>query len=266
MTKVGVYSIVRVTAIVYGGEDGNASELLAPWLLPLALATLVLGTLGAFGAERLATMVAYLTIASVGTMLAAISAGASGGLAAGIYYLAHSTLAIAILFLLSDLLGRQRGALADVLHAGPRLNQSAALGLAFLAAGATVAGLPPSSGFLGKLMVLQSVQSSALVAVWTVVLGTSFLMVLACVRAGSLLLWNVAETPRQRSLAPRAGEWAAVAALGACSVMLVIFAAPLRDYANAAAEELASPRTYVEAVLGATRGGDLRPLPGARAP
>jgi multicomponent K+:H+ antiporter subunit D len=266
MTKVGVYSIVRVTTIVYGGESGAAGDLLAGWLLPLALVTLALGAMGAFAAERLTRMIAYLTIASVGTMLAAIEAGGSNGLAAAIYYAAHSTLAVAILFLVADLIARQRAAYADVLHPGPRIAHAAGLGLAFLVAGAAVSGLPPTSGFLGKLMVLQSVHPAAAALVWPIVLGTSFMTVVACVRAGSLMLWNVAQAPPNMRDAPRSGEWLGVAVLGASSILLVAFAAPLRAYAHAAAAQLASPGKYVDAVLGPDRSSFVRPMSPVRAP
>ncbi|MGZ8155125.1 MAG: monovalent cation/H+ antiporter subunit D [Burkholderiales bacterium] len=265
MTKVGVYSIVRVTTLVYGG-GASPDDLLSPWLLPLALATLAIGALGALGAQRLTTMVAYLTVASVGTMLAAVAAGGTNGLAAAIYYLAHSTVAIAILFLLADLLSRQRGALADVLHGGPPIARSAALGLAFLMAGASIAGIPPFSGFVGKLMVLQSVQGTAAApGVWIEERGARGVSILACVRAGSLVLWRVSGTP-ESTAEPRTGEWVAVAALFACGALLVALAGPVTRYAGDAAAQAASPRAYIDAVLGSADVDRLRPLPGARHP
>ena len=268
MTKVGVYAIIRVTTLIFGADAGAAADLASPWLLPLALATLALGALGALGAQRLATMSAYLTIASVGTMLAAVSAGAAAGLSAALYYLAHSTLAIAMLFVISDLLGRSRGEQGDALREGPPLRHAAALGLAFLFAGATVAGVPPSTGFLGKLLVLGSVRDSAAAAlIWAVVLVSSFLMLMSCVRAGSLVLWKVGDPlPRASATASgpgRPGEWCALAGLMACSAALIVFAGPAKDYADAAAAQLASPERYVRAVLGHARGDLVRPLPAA---
>jgi multicomponent K+:H+ antiporter subunit D len=264
MTKVGVYSIVRITSLVFGQDAGGAADLLSPWLLPLALSTLAIGALGALGAQRLATMTAYLTMASVGTMLSAIAAGAASGIAAAVYYAAHSTIVIAILFLLTDLLGRQRGSIGDALQRGPPLTHAALPGLLFLFAGATVAGLPPSSGFIGKLMVLLSVRGAGEAAVvWAVVLATSFLMVVACVRAGSIVLWNVRSRPDKGvASVPRRGEWAAVAFLASCSVALVVAAGPAQRFAEQAAEQLGARELYVNAVLGAKRTDLLHALPG----
>ncbi|MDF0668247.1 MAG: monovalent cation/H+ antiporter subunit D [Nitrospira sp.] len=261
MTKVGIYAIIRITTLIFTRGESAVMELTSPWLMPVALLTLAFGTLGALGAQRLATLTAYLTIASVGTILTGVADGGSKGLAAALYYLAHSTLAIAILFLVADLLGRSRGAVRDQLHPGPPLRQAAPLGLAFLFAGATVAGIPPSSGFLGKLMILQSTTTGlSVVLVWTVILMTSVLTLISCSRAGSIVLWNVTEPlPVGPAHAPRAGEWTALGALATCSLLLVLFAAPIKRYTDETAAQLLSPASYVHAVLGPQRDGLVRP-------
>jgi len=261
MTKVGVYALIRVTTLIYGGEGEGGMELTSSWLLPLALMTIALGTLGALGADRLAAMTAYLMIASIGTILTAVSIGGVAALSAALYYLAHSTIVVAGLFLLIDLLGRDRGDVGDSLHPAPQIRRAGLLGIAFLFGGATVAGVPPSSGFVGKVMVLQSAHDAAAAApIWTVVLVTSVLVLVGCARAGSVVFWNTAEVrPRQQAHPPRPGEWMALAALGACSLLLVLCAAPVKRYADRTAAQLASPAVYVEAVLGSEQGGLVRP-------
>lgn len=261
MTKVGVYAIIRITTLIYGAEAGVVMELTSPWLLPCALITLGIGALGALGAGRLATMSAYLTIASVGTIITAVAIGGAAAVSAGLYYLAHSTIVIGLLFLVGDLIGRSRGDMNDQIHPGPQIRYAAGLGLAFLFSGATVAGVPPLSGFLGKFMVLQSARdAAAVVPIWTVIVMTSLLMLVGCARAGSIVLWNVTDPLQSEPAhAPRAGEWTALAALAACSLLLVLFAAPLTRYTDETAAQLLSPASYIEAVLGSQRDGLVRP-------
>ncbi len=261
MTKVGVYAIIRITTLIYGAEAAVVMELTSPWLLPCALITIGLGALGALGAGRLATMTAYLTIASAGTILTAVAIGGAAAFSAGLYYLAHSTIVIAMLFLLGDLLGRSRGDMSDQIHPGPQIRGATSLGLAFLFAGATVAGVPPLSGFLGKFMVLQSAKDAlAVIPIWTIIVMTSVLMLVGCARAGSIVLWNVTDPlPSAPAPAPRAGELTALAALGACSLLLVLFAAPITRYTDETAAQLLSPASYIEAVLGSQRDGLVRP-------
>ncbi len=264
MTKVGIYAIIRLTTLIYRADAGSAMELTAPWFLPAALITLAVATVGALGAERLAVLTAYLTIASAGTILTAVAIGGGAALSAALYYLAHSTFVIALLFLVTDLLGRSRGGLQDLLHPGPLPRNAGALSLAFLVAAATVVGVPPFSGFLGKLMVLQSAKDAvALGAVWAVVLVTSVLTLISCSRAGTILLWNVTD-PLQTGPEhpPRAGEWAALAALAGCSLLLVILAGPITRYTDETAAQLISPAAYIEAVLGAPGHDLIRPYPG----
>ncbi|MCC2641729.1 MAG: monovalent cation/H+ antiporter subunit, partial [Nitrospira sp.] len=156
---------------------------------------------------------------------------------------------------------RSRGDMNDQIHPGPQIRRAAGLGLAFLFAGATVAGVPPLSGFLGKLMLLQSTEGAmAVVLVWTVILATSLLMLVGCARAGSIVLWNVTDLlPSDPAHAPRAGEWMALAALATCSLLLVLFAAPITRYTDETAAQLLSPSSYIEAVLGPQRDGLVRP-------
>ena len=133
--------------------------------------------------------------------------------------------------------------------------------LGFGVGGPTGAGVPPSTGFLGKLMVLQSAKDATAVApIWTVIVVTSVLMLAGCARAGSIVLWNVTEPqPREQAHSPRGGEWMALAALAGCSLLLILFAAPVKRYLDETAVQLISPAGYVEAVLGPQQDGLVRP-------
>ena len=75
----------------------------------------MMGLLGALGARELRVQIAYLVIVSVGTLLAGVSLNHQEALAASLYYLIHSTLICGALFLLADLILRQRGEMAILL-------------------------------------------------------------------------------------------------------------------------------------------------------
>lgn len=134
------------------------------------------------------------------------------------------------------------------------------LGLTFLFGGATVAGIPPSSGFMGKLMILQSTTNGLSVAlIWTVILVTSVLTLVTCSRAGSIMLWNYVEPDQPtHDRPPRVGEWTALAALAGCSIGLVIFAAPVTHYTGEIGAQLTSPGSYIHAVLGSGQDDFIR--------
>ncbi len=256
MTKVGVYSIIRVHGVILGEGAGAAALAAAPWLLPLALLTTVLGVLGALAAHSLARLVSYLTVASVGTILVGVGLFTPAALSAALYYMVHSTLVIAALFLLVELVASQRGNVGDRLQPAAPVAQPVLLGLMTLLGAASAAGLPPLPGFLGKLMVLQSAAATpAQVWVWTVVLTAGFLTMVGLARAGSILFWNVQPAGAQPA---RAGSsWrltSATLGLLGLSLVLAAAAAPLKRYTDAAAAQLSDRAAYAQAVLGPVGG------------
>lgn len=274
MTKVGVYSIVRVHWVVFGVDAGAASLTVQAWVLPLALTTGVLGVLGALAAHSMNRLVAYLTVASVGTVLAGVGLFTPETLSAALYYMLHSTVVIAGLFLFVELLAAQRGAVGDKLQPAHAVREPVLLGVMMLFGAASAAGLPPLPGFLGKLMILQS--SAGLPAqawVWTVVLGVGFFTIVGLARAGVVVFWHVQPDAPTASQPNAAGSsvrlllapWAFMAV----TVGMAVLAAPIKGYTDATAQQLTDKAAYADAVLGRQGGAALRttvPYDGRRGP
>lgn len=253
MTKVGAYSILRVYSLFAGTDSGPLAGLLDIWLLPLALATLALGILGAAASTGLRQQAAYFVVASVGTLLTAFGLGDADALAAGLYYLPHSTFATAALFLLADSIARSRGELGDRFEPGPAIQRAPLVGSLFFAVAVAVAGLPPLSGFLAKFMLLRAaLDTSSAGWVLTVVLATGLLGVIVLARSGSLLFYRT-HSPQGALPTPSAAALVPVAGLLALIVGLTVAAGPVSEYATATAAQLVSPQRYVDAVLGETR-------------
>jgi multicomponent K+:H+ antiporter subunit D len=252
MTKVGAYSILRVMTLIFGAQAGGVA-LIEPWLLPLALATLLIGLLGALAARGLREQAAYLVVASVGTLLTAFSLGSVAGIAAGLYYLPHSVFTGAALFLLADRIAQGRGSLADRFEPGPAMAGAALLGGLFFIAAMLAAGLPPLSGFVGKFLLLRAaLEHPAWPWIMAVTLIGGLLGLIALARAGSLLFFH---TPPAEEGAPApppfdAGALLPVFGLLALTIGLTLAAGPLHAYASATAEQLLQPYHYVHAVLG----------------
>jgi multicomponent K+:H+ antiporter subunit D len=268
MTKVGVYSIVRVHWQLYGAEAGHAALTAADWLLPLALATSALGVLGALAAHTLRRLVANLTVSSVGTILAGVGLFTPGTLSAALYYTLHSTLVIAGLFLLVELMAAQRGEAHDRLQPAHAVREPVLLGVMMLFGAASAAGLPPLPGFLGKLMVLEA--SAGLPAqawVWSVVLVVGFLTIVGLARAGVIVFWHVQPATDAGASGASRQLLAPVWAFMALTVALAVLASPVKRYTDAAAAQLSAPADYVRAVLGADAASrsTTRPYDGQRA-
>jgi multicomponent K+:H+ antiporter subunit D len=241
MTKVGLYAIWRLWSLMYGMEASPLATLVAPWLWWLALATLAFGAFGALSATRLAALAAWLVLMSVGTLMAVLSSANVDAWAAGLFYLIHSTWSAAALFLLVGLIRARREAQLDSLRPGPAL--PASLGLLFIVLAVMLAGLPPLSGFIGKLLMLQALPSPLF---WSVLLLASLVVLIAFSRAGSTLFW------RQHNEPDVAVAWADLAPLllllTAC-LMLVVLAGPVAAVIDGIAAQLMDGEGYIQAVL-----------------
>lgn len=266
MTKVGAYAILRVYTLVFGAEAGSVAWLAADWLLPVALVTLVIGMIGVLGSKSLMRLIAFSVVGSVGTLMVAISLFTPAATAAALYYLIHSTFAAAALFLVADMVIERRGPAGDALHAAPEFAGAGMVGALFLTAAIGMAGMPPLSGFIGKLLVLESAGDAASTPIiWTAILATSLIAIVGFARAGSLLFWKPAELAGEAAGAsaatssgsaagapPLAGLPVTVTALLlSAMLLLVILAGPATGYLEATAEQLYDPRQYIRAVLGA---------------
>jgi len=250
MTKLGLYAIVRVFTLIYGAEAGVLNGMVLDWLWPLSMLTLAGGVLGALAARNLQVLLSYLVVVSVGTLLAGIALGTVEGLSAALYYLIHSTLVAGGLFLLADVISRQRGDTASELITAPALRQPLMLGALFFAAAISVAGLPPFSGFLGKVMLLRAVPPGIdALALWPVVLIGGLGMVLALGRAGSMIFWRSSDAA---SVGRPADTIRMVACFGLLlgSVVLVLAAAPIHAYVQAAANQLFDLGPYLQIIQG----------------
>jgi multicomponent K+:H+ antiporter subunit D len=257
MTKVGAYSILRVYTLIFGAEAGPLANLIDPWLLPLALATMAIATLGVLSANELRRQVAYMVVVSVGFLLTAFALGTEASIGAGLYYLAHTTFAAAAFFLLADIIAMGRGKLQDRLDPGPVIANAPLVGALFFITAILVSGLPPLSGFIGKYMVLRAaVDEQSMPWVFGVILTAGLLGVIALARSGSLLFYRaegviVRTAATERSaVGPNWGRLLPVIGLLLVCLTLVVWAGPLSDYTRATANQLLQPGDYIQAVLG----------------
>jgi len=253
MTKVGAYAIIRFYTMIFPPDLEVTAGLHGFWLPPAALASLALGMIGVLAAKRLDRMVAFSVIGSMGMVMIAISLFTPASIAAALYYIVHSTFAAAALFLIVDLTrsGRETLSLTD---AAPPVAGAALTAALFFTATIAMAGLPPLSGFVGKLLILESsFASDQVVWVWAVVLGASLISVVGFSRAGSMLFWKAQSTPHPQDAQPakRPATLSYVAVGGLLTMLLAhtVFAGPMHRYMLAMSDQLFAPAPYIERVL-----------------
>jgi multicomponent K+:H+ antiporter subunit D len=259
MTKVGVYALLRLWMLVPAAEGAASAPLAALPIMSVvsigALLTLVVGAAGVVSATDMRAMTANLVLVSVGTLVVGIAAGTPQGIAAGLYYLIHTTLVTGGLFLLADHIGLRREQ-GTRLKPGARPPATGWIAALFLGAAIAIAGLPPLSGFVGKALILEAVLQAPAdgaealrpgwMLSWAVLLGASLLVVVGLSRAGIVLFWQGAQA--SDALAPGPSGMPAASVLLAASPLLVVLAAPVAQFTEATASQLIDGKAYVSAI------------------
>jgi len=262
MTKVGAYALLRVHTVAFGPGVPATDGLIGAWLFPAAIVTIALGAVGVLGARRLMPLISFSAIGSMGTLLVAVAAFSTSATTAALYYMVHSTFAAACLFLIADLVVARRG--GDSLSPAPATVHNGLFAAIFFAAAIGMAGMPPLSGFLGKLLVLDAMrQPDFMVWTWTAILAGSLMTVVGFARAGSALFWkstSIAEPvpdpqvetlpePPYASVA-KPSEIVPVMFATAALAGLAIFAGPVTEYLEQTSLQLFDRAAYISAVLG----------------
>jgi multicomponent K+:H+ antiporter subunit D len=256
MTKVGAYAIIRVYTMIFHPDLEVTAGLHGLWLMPAALISLAIGTVGVLGAKSLDRLIAYAVVGSMGMVMVSISMFTQMGIAAALYYIIHSTLAAATLFLVSDLVRHGRASL-QLTSMPPVAGAPLTAGMFFLGAIA-ITGLPPLSGFLGKLQILNAgFDTSQVVWIWAVILISTLVGVVGFARAGSIVFWKATSVsvpegdaePAEAARAPSALSYVSVGGLVALLVAHTVFAGPMTRYMDTTSKQLFAPDTYVSTVI-----------------
>ena len=254
MTKVGLYAVLRISSLWFGPEAGAFAGFAQDVLLWAGIITVAIAAFGALGSTRLRMMISYLVILSAATLFIAFALGQPGTIAAGLYYLPHSTFVAAALFLVADLIRRRRGRASDHKDVIAALPGKSIPGLLFLVAAVSIAGLPPLSGFLAKAALLAAVPAQWTGIVWATILVSSLMVIIGITRAGIRLFWRVpgdedhVPHPNPKEVPARPTETLATVLLIVLGLGMSVFAGPLMRHTEVMAAQLLEPSRYIDQV------------------
>jgi multicomponent Na+:H+ antiporter subunit D len=273
LTKVGVYAIIRAHSLLFG--DGG----LNPVLLVAALLTMLVGILGAVAQNEIKRLLSFTLVSHIGYMVFGIALTSRLGMSGAIYYVAHHIVVQTTLFLVVGLIERQAGA-STLRRLGGLAAASPVLAFAFIIPALNLGGIPPFSGFIGKVALLQAGAEDGSVLAWLLVGGsvvTSLLTLYVVMRVWTKAFWRARADAPEGDLSdhtPSAlldrtehaddvafGDRADVGrlplamllptmALIAVGLALTVAAGPILGYSDRAAGEVLDPSQYVTAVLG----------------
>jgi multicomponent Na+:H+ antiporter subunit D len=273
LTKVGVYAIIRTHSLLFPGGGLDAVLLVA------ALLTMIVGIMGAIAQSDIKRLLSFTLVSHIGFMVFGIALSNELGMSGAIYYVAHHIIVQTTLFLVVGLIERQAGA-STLRRLGGLAKASPLLAFVFIIPALNLGGIPPFSGFIGKVALLEAGGQSGSVLAWLLVGGsvlTSLLTLYVVARVWTKAFW------RERVDAPD-GEFAAASpsallevdddqkdtafddrddvgrmpvgmvvptmALIAVGLALTVFAGPIFGYSQRAADEVLDRGQYVTTVIG----------------
>lgn len=264
LTKVGIYAILRTQTLLFPDN---------PFSVPLMIAaglTLLIGILGALAQADIKRLLSFTLVSHIGYLIFGIAVGTPLAIAATIFYVVHHITVQTTLFLAAGLIERVGGT-TSLSRLGGLLKASPLVAILFFFGALNLGGIPPFSGFLGKIALFQAGvvagEPLSLVVIGAGAL-TSLLTLYALARAWNMAFWrpqrevadyssavsdSLQEDPHDegevltKTISPL--MIGATSAMLALTLSLTVFAGPLFAFAGRAAVDISHPSTYIDAVF-----------------
>lgn len=252
LSKVGIYVLIRVFTLIFPQETMAGQ----PLILAAAGLTMLFGALGAVAQPELRRLLAFCVISQIGYLLMGLGLLTQLALAGSIFFMLHIMAAKSALFLITGVVARTTGTskLSDL---GGLDRHHPLLAVLFLVPALSVAGIPPLSGFWGKLALVQAGLQSGQYLMVAAALGVSVLTLYYLVNAWIELFWKPrpADAAALHALTPlkRRLLLGPALVLALFSLILGFLPEPLFHLCSKAAAQLLQPQPYIEAVLGIVR-------------
>ncbi len=244
LTKVGIYAIMRMFTLIFYHQPQVTHTL----MMVMGALTMILGAFGAIGYSGIRKILAYNVIVSVGFILFGVGVASAASLSGAMYYLVHDMLAKALIFILGGAIIRIAGTdqLADI---NGLIKYRPWLGWLFLLSALALAGVPPLSGFVGKVMILQGGVERGYYLMAIIGLLSSLLVLYSVLKVFVQSFWG--ETLLSEGEEHATGKSALVPGviLSLLIVGLGLGAEWALDYIEVAVHTMLNPGVYIDAVL-----------------
>ncbi|MEV5577876.1 Na+/H+ antiporter subunit D [Streptomyces parvus] len=188
LTKVGVYCMMRTETLLFPGNR------IGDLLMAVALASMVIGILGAVAQTDLKRLLSFTLISHIGFMIFGIGLATREAYGGAIVYVVHHITVQTTLFLVAGLIER-RGGTTELTRLGGLAKAAPILALLFFVPAMNLAGIPPLSGFVGKLGLMRAGVADGSAWAWILVAGsvvTSLLTLYVTAKVWNLAFWRAA--------------------------------------------------------------------------
>ena len=251
LTKVGVYALIRVFTLLFLNNVDYTHTIIL-WAGGI---TMVTGVLGAVAQYEFRRLLSFHIVSQIGYMVMGLGFFTPLALAGTVFFIVHNIFVKTNLFLVSGVSHRLHGTY-DLKKLGGLYRAHPWIGMLFLLSALSLAGVPPLSGFFGKLVLIKAglgIEQFVLVAA---ALGVSLLTLFSMTKIWAEAFWK--PLPDGTAVNAPGGGMALllgpIVTLAVLAVVMGVAAGPFFALAQQAGEQLLNPESYIRAVLGA-RGG-----------
>jgi multicomponent Na+:H+ antiporter subunit D len=244
LTKVGVYSILRTFTLMFYHDTGYTHQLLST----LAIITIILGTLGAIAYSDIKKIIIYNVIVAVGVILFGVSVMTPESLTGSIFYLIHDMMIKAALFFLIGVIIAITGT-SNLQKISGLIKHHPLLGWTFLIAALSLAGIPPLSGFVGKLLIIQGGFESEYFWSTGVVLLSSLFVLFSVMKIFINGFWGTPRAYSGEQKVPIKKLLIAPVLIVGLSVLYGMNSEFVLSFISEASETVSNPQIYIDAVL-----------------
>ncbi|NQW19664.1 MAG: Na+/H+ antiporter subunit D [Chloroflexi bacterium] len=254
LTKVGMYALIRLFTLVFVNDTGFTHTL----IMVLAAFTMVVGVLGAVAQYDFRRLLSFHIVSQIGYVLMGLAIFTPAALAGAIMFLAHNILVKTSLFFVGGILLRVTGT-ESLTKMGGMYRSKPVLALLFAIPALSLAGLPPSSGFVSKLALVRAGFHAEAYVIIGISLVVSLMTMYSMTKIWNAVFWKPApilqKTDAGRRLPmistrERVMLYAPAVFLITLSVLMGLVAQPVFELTTRAAESLIDPSVYIEKVLG----------------
>ncbi len=243
LTKVGVYSMFRVFTLLFQDVHPGAPT----FLLIVSLVTMTVGVVCALTQRDFRRVLSFNLVGHIGYTTMGLGLATQLGLAGSLLYVVHHILAITNLYLIAGIFLRMRRS-SDFERLGSLFRTHPFVSLIALIPMFALAGVPPLSGAIAKIALVQAAFEAELYWAGVVALIVSLLSLLSIARLWDESFWKSAPEDADKNRP----VWPQLASIGGLTVLTLSFsvvAGPLLALTSSIAQGLLSPETYVQAVL-----------------
>ena len=246
LTKVGVYALMRIFTLLFQ----SAPPALFTLLLVMSVATMVIGLVAALNERDVRRILSFNLVAHIGYTTASLSLLTPAALAGGMFYVLHHIVVITNLFLVSGVLLRLRRT-TDITRLGGLYRTQPAFSALAMVPMFSLAGVPPLSGFLGKLAILEGIFDAGAYWLGGMVLVVGLLTLLSMGRTWADAFWRPSANESDMAT-PGTALLTVISGLSLVTLSITLGAGPLFELTSRAAHQLLQRDDYVRAVLGST--------------